>query len=443
MLTVDAPAAPAAVGRRAGRSASARPQAVQGAPPQPKAPEARVSRGPHGAGTTYVPQAPGESPARRPSEAGGPAPSANPPAPNRARYAFSTGDVDTQAFPYASWARINREVVQTMPQLLALGEGQGDRELREALGDLLLQYRGIACDPAQIVLGAGTEYLLDVLLKLLDRDALLALEDPGYGSVYRAVRASGRKFLPIPLDGQGLDAAALAACGADAAYVTPSHQFPTGITMPAGRRAQLIRWAQEAPGRYLIEDDYDSEFRHTTRPIPAMQGMDGARVAYLGTFSRTIAPSIRASYMVLPGPLLRRFGDRFGRSACTVSRFEQQTIRLFLERGLYARHLRRVGGVYRRRRDLLCELFSDLPGVRYSGDDAGLHFLLTVDHLPEGELVARAARFGVRVHGLSEYAVRAKVAPSTLVIGYAGLSEQDIRSAAGLVMDAWGLRPAK
>ena len=325
--------------------------------------------------------------------------------------------------------------------MLLLGDARGDPELRNALAEFLRQYRGVLCRPEQIVLGAGGEYLLDLLIRLLGPEAAFALEDPGYGGAYRAIADAGRAFSAIPLDGEGLDAARLAASGASVAFVTPSHQFPTGITMPAGRRAQLLRWAQGAPGRYIIEDDYDSEFRHTTRPIPAMQGMDGERVVYLGTFSRTIAPSIRASYMVLPEALLRAHQEKYARSASTLSRFEQQTLRLFLERGLYARHLRRVGALYRRRRNLLIDLFSRCRGVRLAGDDAGLHFLMTVDALPERALVERAAAALVRVRGLSEYAFEAQVPPSTLVLGYAGLGEEDIRRASQLLMEAWALEP--
>ena len=310
------------------------------------------------------------------------------------RYDFSTGDVDTSVFPYASWARINREVVETMPYLLKLGDAQGDPELRLALAEFLRQYRGVACEPDQIVLGAGGEYLMDMLIRILGARAVYALEDPGYGGITRAVRAAGRAFVPIPLDAEGLDAARLGDSPASVAFVTPSHQFPTGITMPAGRRAQLLRWALGAPGRFLIEDDYDSEFRHTTRPIPAMQGMDGDRVVYMGTFSRTIAPSIRASYMVLPEALMASYLEKCGRSPSTLSRFEQQTLRLFIQRGLYARHLRRVGGVYRRRRNCLIECFAQCPGVRLSGDDAGLHCLMTVDDLSERSLIERAAAGG-------------------------------------------------
>lgn len=355
------------------------------------------------------------------------------------RYDFSTGDVDTSVFPYSSWARINREVVETMPHLLKLGDAQGDLDLRIVLSDFLRQYRGVVCEPDQIVLGAGGEYLMDLLIRILDARAVYALEDPGYGGIYRAVRAAGRKSLPIPLDAEGLDAARLIDSSASVAFVTPSHQFPTGITMPAGRRAELLRWARGAPERFLIEDDYDSEFRHTTRPIPAMQGMDGERVVYMGTFSRTIAPSIRASYMVLPEVLMARYREQCGRSPSTLSRFEQQTLRLFIQRGLYARHLRRVGGVYRRRRNCLIECFARCLGVRLSGDDAGLHCLMTVGALSERALIERAAENGVKVRGLSEYAHEAATKPGTLVVGYAGLEEDQIREAAAILRDVWAL----
>jgi GntR family transcriptional regulator/MocR family aminotransferase len=364
------------------------------------------------------------------------------PTPERIKYDFATGDVDTSAFPYASWARINREVVETMPYLLALGDAQGDLNLREALSEFLRQYRGVVCEPDQIVLGAGGEYLMDVLMRLLGKGAVIALEDPGYGGAYRAVRAAGYPFVPVPLDAEGMDAAILEASPANVAFVTPSHQFPTGITMPAGRRARLLRWAQAVPNRYLIEDDYDSEFRHTTRPIPAMQGMDGERVVYLGTFSRTIAPSIRASYMVLPEKLMEAYRAGFGPSSSTLSRFEQQTLRLFIERGLYTRHLRRVGGLYRRRRNLMLSLFSPYPGVHFSGDDAGLHLLLTVDSMPERVLVEKARAALVRVRGLSEYAHHAQVPPGTLVMGYAGLDEAALKEAAAALIAAWGLSRA-
>jgi GntR family transcriptional regulator/MocR family aminotransferase len=235
-----------------------------------------------------------------------------------------------------------------------------------------------------------------------------------------------------------MDPEALERSGATLAYVTPSHQFPLGVTMPVGRRSRLLQWACAAPERYLIEDDYDSEFRHTSRPIPAMQGLDRqGRVVYLGTFSRSIAPAIRVAYLILPPALLERYRENFPLAASTVSRFEQESLRQFLVQGLYARHLRRVGNLYRRKCARLTEALSAIPGAKLTGEQAGLHFLLTVPGLSEEELVSRAAARSIRVHPLSQYCHAVPPLPSTLVLGYAGLGEDELIDAARLLAEAF------
>ncbi len=361
-----------------------------------------------------------------------------PPEPSRWRYDCSTSAVDVSVFPFSSWARITKEAVYENPGLLQRGHPQGDLPLRAALADLLCQYRGVRCAPEQIVVGAGADYLLSLLLQLLPEHREIALEDPGYPAAYAAALHHGRTPLPIPVDGEGMDPEALAASGARLAYVTPSHQFPLGVTMPAGRRSRLLHWAGAGKGRYLIEDDYDSEFRYTSRPIPAMQGLDRAgKVVYMGTFSRSIAPAIRVAYMILPPALLERYRQTFPHAACTVSRFEQESLRRFLVRGLYGRHLRRTGNLYRRKNALFTEKLGAIPGAALSGQDAGLHFLLTLPRLTEEELVARAAEESVRVAPLSQYCHRAEPRPSTVVLGYAGLTEEELTRAAELLARAW------
>lgn len=354
------------------------------------------------------------------------------PAPPRPRETldecFSTSAVDTSLFPYSTWAKFSREAVYQNPELLQRGEGQGDWGVRSAISDFLHQYRGVNCTPEQVVLGAGLEGVMWVLLQLLPQ-AVFALEDPGYTSFRRLLDNLGRPWKPVPVDEKGTSVSALAQSGADVAYVTPSHQFPLGITTPVGRRGELLAWAYERPGRYLIEDDYDSEFRYSSRPIPAMQGLDqGGRVVYVGTFSRTIAPSIRVAYLILPPQLLEVYHARFGHASATVSRFEQEALCRFLTSGAYGRHLRRVGNLYRKRRDALREALEDWGEIR--GDGAGLHFLFTLPGREEGDLVARAARAGYRVRGLSEYRVAAPVLPGTLVLGFAGLPQERAAPAA-------------
>lgn len=360
------------------------------------------------------------------------------PAPPKWSYDCSTSAVDTSLFPFSSWARINKEAVYENPDLLQRGHPQGDLPLRSALADLLAQYRGVRCSPEQIIVGAGADWLLSMVLQLLPEHGSIALEDPGYPAAYAAAKRLGRHAVSVPVDEEGMSPEALENSGAGLAYVTPSHQFPLGITMPAGRRSRLLHWAYAAPDRYLIEDDYDSEFRYASRPIPALQGMDReGRVIYMGTFSRSIAPAIRVAFVILPPTLLERWQAEFSHSACTVSRFEQETLRRFLVQGLYGRHLRRSISLYRRKCTLFSEALAQIDGVTLTGQQAGLHFLLTLPRLTEAGLVERAAKQGVRVYPLSRYCHCEPPLPSTVVVGFAGLSERKLNEAAQLLKIAY------
>ena len=400
-----------------------------------------------------------------PAPAPPPEPSAPPPSP----WAFdcSTSAVDTSAFPFSSWARITKEAVYENPGLLQRGHPQGDAPLRSALGSLLAQYRGVRCSPEQVVVGPGADYLLSLLLQLLPEHRAVALEDPGYPAAYAAAALHGRRAVPIPVDGEGMCPDALADSGAGMAYVTPSHQFPLGVSMPAGRRSRLLHWAASAPDRWIIEDDYDSEFRWSSRPIPAMQGMDRAgRGGYPGALSpalpppppggppdppppppggvprgpspRPPPPAARAAGSTLPPALLERYRHTFSHGACAVSRFEQESLRRFLAQGLYGRHLRRTGNLYRKKCALFAGALSAIPGASVSGAEAGLHFLLTLPRYSEEELTARAAEKSVRVYPLSRYCHTVPPKPSTVVLGFAGLSEDQLRRAAELLGEAWG-----
>ena len=360
------------------------------------------------------------------------------PAPPRWRYDCSTSAVDTSLFPFSSWARINKEAVYENPDLLQRGHPQGDLPLRSALADLLAQYRGVRCSPEQIIVGAGADWLLSMVLQLLPEHEAIALEDPGYPAAYAAAKRLGRQIAPIPVDDADMSPEGLERAGANLAYVTPSHQFPLGVTMPAGRRSRLLHWAYAASDRYIIEDDYDSEFRYSSRPIPALQGMDRkGRVVYMGTFSRSIAPAIRVAFVILPPALMERWQAEFSHSSCTVSRFEQEALRRFLVQGLYSRHLRRSVNLYRRKCALFSEALSAIEGAALTGQQAGLHFLLTLPKFSEEELVERAAAKGIRVHPLSRYCHSVPPLPSTVVVGFAGLTEEELTQAADLLKTAY------
>jgi len=227
---------------------------------------------------------------------------------------------------------------------------------------------------------------------------------------------------------------------ADVAYVTPSHQYPTGIVMPMKRRMELLKWADEKEGRYIIEDDYDSEFRYKGKPIPALQGCDrGGRVIYLGTFSKSIAPAIRMSYMVLPVELTDVYLDKCGFISSTVSVVDQLIVQRFVEDGYYERHLNKTRSLYKGRHDLLIKGLAPLSGVcRISGEHAGVHLLLTFNgEVTEDELIKKAKKAGIRVYGLSDYIIGEKKEEPTVLLGYANLSEKEIKDAAEILCSVW------
>lgn len=357
------------------------------------------------------------------------------------RVNFSTSLVDTSAFPYASWAKLNREVICNAPDLLQRGDRQGEPALRSALAAFLQEYRGVRCSADQIVVGAGTEYLLELLIQLFDPNAVFALEDPCYAVTWHSVRNSGRRLRFIPVGETGISIPELKRSDASVVYITPSHQFPMGVTMPAVQRSQLLHWASSAPDRYIIEDDYDCEFRYGAHPIPAMQSMDrNGRVVYIGSFSRSLAPSIRVAYMVLPEALLERYRTLFGYFSSTVSRYEQTVLARFLSEGFYERYLRRMCNLYRQRCARLTERIRSMNSrICISGDGGGLHFLMTLPDRSEAELYLRATEQGIRLHRLSDYAHEYPVRPSTVVLGYGGVPDEALDEAVTLLRAAWGL----
>ena len=361
------------------------------------------------------------------------------------RYDFATNAVDLSRFPFSTWARLMREVLSLEDSgLLSATHPQGAPELRQAIVRYLYDFRGIRASPEQVVVGAGSEYLTSLLFQLLGREGGYAVEDPGYYKFHRILSHEGALICPIPLDASGLRVDALRWSGARVAHVTPSHQFPLGTVMPVPRRQELLAWALEREERYIIEDDYDSEFRFSGRPIPALQSLDtGGRVIYLNTFTKSLAPSLRIGYMVLPPKLLARYQEEFFFYSSTVPSFEQFTLARFLERGHFERHINRMRGVYKARRDALITAAVQTGVARpdaFRSTEAGLHLLMEVPGtLSEEALVRRAAEVGVGVYPLSAYCLTppARSGPPTLLLGYGRLDTADMLPAFRLLRQAW------
>jgi GntR family transcriptional regulator/MocR family aminotransferase len=339
---------------------------------------------------------------------------------------FVTNSIAAEDFPFTVWAKMMREtILEQDTKLLAPMAYNGAEELRRAIARYLLQFRGMQVDKEQIIIGAGTEMLYPLLIQLLGRDKCYAVEDPGYAKVGAIFRSNQVPLCRVGLDGEGLSVAQLQRSGADVVHLSPSHHYPTGIVLPVTRRQELLQWAGEE--RYILEDDYDSEFRFVGRPIQSLYSIDHReRVVYLNTFSKTIAPSIRISYMILPPHLLERYRENLRFYTCTVSSFEQYTLANFMEQGRYEQHINRMRNRYHQKRDALIE------GIRASAfsrraeileQDAGLHFLMRLDTtLPDGKLRRRAAERGIRLAFLSDYYGESETAPQhVVVVNYSGI----------------------
>ncbi|HJA93037.1 MAG TPA: PLP-dependent aminotransferase family protein [Candidatus Eisenbergiella merdipullorum] len=349
---------------------------------------------------------------------------------------FSPNAIDMNLFPFGTWRKITREILSgDRKELFALGEPRGDLELRRTVCRYLHSSRGVNASPEQVIVGAGNDYLLLLLQYILGRDITVAFENPSYRRAFRIFSSFAARTVPVPSDENGICVEGLLSSGANVAYVMPSRQFPTGTVMPIGRRTELLRWASSAADRYLVEDDYDSEFRYRGKPIPSLQSSDTAgRVIYIGTFSKSVAPAIRISFMVLPERLLTAYEKSCGFFSSTVSRIDQTILNEFILSGAFERHLNRMRKAYREKHDLLLECLQPLlDRFRLSGEYAGLHVLLT-SRAParEEELLEKAAACGVRIYGLKEAALAPlETSCATVLLGYGGLNMEKIREGAG------------
>ncbi len=354
---------------------------------------------------------------------------------NKYKIDFKTNSTDVKSFPYATWVKLSREIMYSKPELLDVGDFRGDIELRESIAKYLHEFRGVHTKPENIVIGAGIEYLLTLLTHIL-KGKIYAVENPGYSKAEQILKNSANAVNYIPVDNGGMSIDYLNHTNSDIVYLTPSHQFPTGVVMPIGRRLDLIRWATQKAGRYIIEDDYNGEFNFGTKPIPAIQGLSQAdRVIYVSTFSRILAPSIRISYMALPDELMSEYEKHFFGYTCTVPRFEQHTLNRFIERGYFSRHLNRVKNVYRKRCERLYEILN-VEDVQISGEKAGLHLLIRT---PDAEKFIETARDrGIKLYRLDNYYFSSPQQSSdTVIIGYGGCCDEDITELEKVVKEVW------
>ncbi len=352
------------------------------------------------------------------------------------RLDLSGNRTPAERFPFSVWTHLMRETVNDLAEeLLAPSPCGGVRELRAAIAGHLSSFRGMRVDPDQIIVGAGTEYLYGLLIQLLGRDRVFCLEDPGYRKIAQIYSSHGVICRWAEMDDAGMTVTGLEAAGADVAHISPTHHFPTGITMPVGRRYELLSWAAGAEGRIIIEDDYDSEFRLTGRPIPSLQSIDEhCRVIYVNTFSKTLAATIRISYMVLPPHLANEYYRRLAFYSCTVSNFDQYTLARFISGGYFEKHLNRMRLYYARLRRQLLQRIAESPladRITVRERDSGLHFLLQLQtSRSDDELRALLDERGVNLLPLAVYYRAPELAPPhTFILNYSALQVAELDQA--------------
>ncbi|KFN04606.1 PLP-dependent aminotransferase family protein [Bacillus clarus] len=354
----------------------------------------------------------------------------------------SQGLIDQTAFPISNWKRALQEaLLQYENNLFAKEDPQGEFILREHISKYLYHARGVHSSPDQIIIGSGIQPLLWLLLQLLGPKKEYGIENPGFHRVNAIIKSCGLPIHPIPLDEKGINISSLRKSNANVAYVTPSHQFPYGMIMPLSRRLELLKWANDHSG-YILEDDYDGEFRYVGKPIPSLQGLDSKeRVIYMGTFSKSFLPSLRMGYIVLPNHLLQAYNELGGIFKQTVSTMQQLAFATFIQKGDWNRHINRIRTLYKRKHIALVKSITSEIGTHVDilGEQSGLHIVLHVHNgMTERELIESAITKHVKIYPLSIYdSVNDLRKQSYVLLGFGGIQETEIETVVKLLKEAW------
>lgn len=355
--------------------------------------------------------------------------------------AFGVGQVAFDHFPLHVWSNLVARRCRDMPaKSFHYGDQMGFPALRETIAGYLRTARSLHCEADQVMIVSGSQQALEISARvLLNQGSPVWVEDPGYPLAREAFALSGCHLVPVPIDKEGLDVAAgIKRCRkARAAFVTPSHQFPLGVTMSASRRLQLLDWAQNT-GSWIMEDDYDSEYRYESSPIASLQGLDAnARVIYIGTFSKVLFPSLRLGYLVIPSDLVERFLTIRRAMDLGPPTFYQEVLADFIKEGHFARHIRRMRILYRERRSALVDSINRELGsiVEVLGGEAGMHLTVTLpNRTRDVEIAERAARQNLRIWPFSPTYLGERARPG-FILGFGSTPVAEIPRAVRKLRD--------
>ena len=343
-------------------------------------------------------------------------------------YDFSYSGV-SEEFPYKIFKKISSNIFDNK-DILEKVDYQGYLPLRTQISEYLNKSRGFKAEPSQIVISSGSEYLFQIIFKLIS--GKFGIEDPGYNMHSNIMDTNDIKYEFISVDENGMDLEKLKKSKSDFCVITPAHQFPTGVIMNMQRRVELLNMKKI---KYVIEDDYDSEFKYSKRPVPALKSIDvNDKVIYIGSFSKSISPSFRVSFMVLPFDLVEKYNKIFKFFICPVSIMVQKMLTTFIETGEFEKHLNRMRKIYSKKRQLLIDMLSERKDITIRGADAGLHVVLEYPkNYSEEYIVKKAKEKKIKVYGLSSYGTKREI-PSIL-LGFATLSEEKLKEGVKLFLE--------
>ncbi|AGX04231.1 transcriptional regulator (GntR family) protein [Bacillus sp. NRRL B-14911] len=351
---------------------------------------------------------------------------------------FQYGHIDAVAFPARRWKNALSEAAFDL-SLLQYGDKQGQFSLRRELTGYLYRSRGIECTPEQIIITSGTQNSISVIMSILElRGEVIAMENPGYDGVGKVLLHQGGIVEPVTVEEDGISVEELAEKRAKAVYVTPSHQFPLGMVLSINKRLKLLKWAAETGG-YIVEDDYDSEFRYQGQPIPPLKSLDpNDRVIYLGTLSKSFLPAARLSYIVLPPALMAGYKRDFSLYSQPVSPIIQEAAARFMKEGDFDQHIRKMRVLYQAKHKVLLESVSSMMEHKAAviGQKAGLHILIKLEGRKSEELAAKAAKKGVKVYPANQYWAGGE-GDDLIMLGFGGLSPEEIAEGIKLLSEAW------
>lgn len=361
---------------------------------------------------------------------------------NKYKFDLKYGTIDIEYFPIKKWRKALEEAIfyDNSSQIISYSNSNGKENLIKEIIDYLYKSRGVSCNINNVIVGTGTQHLINSLCDVLDRKYNLnsvAIEDPGYDGVRKVFENHNYNIIPVPVEEDGINIEFLKQSNAKIVYVTPSHQFPSGVVLPIQKKMQLIKWAKDNDA-FIIEDDYDSELRYTSHSIPAIQGIDkNDRVIYLGTFSKVLSPALRISYMVLPNILKKDYDNMFESYHNGVSDIIQDAIRIFMSKGNWNTYIRKICIANKRKHNKLVETIERELGeyIEVKGKGAGLHIILESKcNLHQDEIIKRGEKLGLKIYPVSKYWIeKERYHNNQVILGFGGIDFEDVEEVVSIM----------